>query len=823
MQFPKVTRVFLSALIWFATVLVMPPHTTAQVVNIPDANLRTAIAAHLGKEEGAQITRADMERLHHLNAERRDIRTLTGLEFAVNLERLELRHNAIANLAPLAGLVALDNIKLRDNQISDITPLAQLINIEWLGLEENAITDLTPLASIGKLDAVGVSHNPVSDLTPISGMFHLRRLILDECAISDISPLAGLIGLEELGLDGNAISDLTPLAGLTRLGHLDLRNNSIADLAPLAGLTQLWHIGLEGNLIADLAPLAGLTNLEGLGLSNNVISDISPLANLKELRGIWISENIGFDTAPLAGLSRLERFHSWGTSIYSLSGFSGLPQISVIDICGAEISDLTPLKGLTGLRELYLVGNDISDISPLASLTALTELRLRDNEITNVSPLASLYNLRTIDLQDNAIADFSPLYALLGSVSINWNGNPGAASGVPRPIGGAWLWVIAPTGRMAAPAAASSGTDFLAQLSNGAVTELQVAKLGAKEGEPVGDKVWTLGTLPRRGGNNINDMVNAIGLGRDNIDFHVAYGSVTLDAPRQQLTRLFIGSDDAVKVWLNGRLVHDNAAERTAEGYQENVSVTLREGTNVLLVAVYEGSGWWSGFFGFENGTDYTVLPQTEPILVPETLPVADVNADGEVSILDLLLVARDLGKKKKLNQSRTDINGDGQVDESDLSLVAASIDATTGAAAPPVSGLTPAMLEAWIVQAQIVNDGSVAFQQGIANLQRILSRLCPEKTALLANYPNPFNPETWIPYHLSEPAEVKVRLYTIDGTLIRTLAIGHQPAGRYEAQHRAAYWDGKNELGESVASGIYFYTLTAGDFTATRKMLIRK
>ncbi len=93
----------------------------------------------------------------------------------------------------------------------------------------------------------------------------------------------------------------------------------------------------------------------------------------------------------------------------------------------------------------------------------------------------------------------------------------------------------------------------------------------------------------------------------------------------------------------------------------------------------------------------------------------------------------------------------------------------------------------------------------------------------LLANYPNPFNPETWIPYQLSEPAEVTVSIYGVNGSLIRTLALGHQAPGAYRSKSRAAYWDGRNELGEPVASGLYFYTLTAGDFTATRKMLIRK
>ena len=98
-----------------------------------------------------------------------------------------------------------------------------------------------------------------------------------------------------------------------------------------------------------------------------------------------------------------------------------------------------------------------------------------------------------------------------------------------------------------------------------------------------------------------------------------------------------------------------------------------------------------------------------------------------------------------------------------------------------------------------------------------------PSETALLPNYPNPFNPETWIPYQLSTPADVTLRIYAVDGRLIRRLDLGHLPVGRYQNRSRAAYWDGRNEIGEPVASGVYFYTLTAGEFTATRKLLISK
>ena len=116
-----------------------------------------------------------------------------------------------------------------------------------------------------------------------------------------------------------------------------------------------------------------------------------------------------------------------------------------------------------------------------------------------------------------------------------------------------------------------------------------------------------------------------------------------------------------------------------------------------------------------------------------------------------------------------------------------------------------------------------VRFEVNDAAAAPTLTVRLPLKTGLLANYPNPFNPETWIPYQLANAADVLLTIYAVDGHRVRTLALGHQPAGVYESRSRAAYWDGRNAFGEPMASGVYFYTLTAGDFTATRKMLIVK
>ena len=198
----------------------------------------------------------------------------------------------------------------------------------------------------------------------------------------------------------------------------------------------------------------------------------------------------------------------------------------------------------------------------------------------------------------------------------------------------------------------------------------------------------------------------------------------------------------------------------------------------------------------------------------------ADLNNDGVVNILDLVLVASQFGT----TETTADLNNDGTVDMDDLVFVANAWGSVAGA---PTAGTVNTWLQ---LARQHVSDvvatstpQGFSYARGLQTLEQFARALVPETTALLANYPNPFNPETWIPYQLSKAADVSVTIYASDGSVVRTLALGHQDAGMYKNRSQAAYWDGKNELGESVASGLYFYTLTAGEFTATRRMLILK
>ena len=740
-----------------------PPPPPPPPIPIPDSNLRAAIAEALNKSPN-EITETDLARLTRIDADERGITDLTGLEHATRLERIEFRNNSISDLSPLKDLTRLNNIKLRGNNITDVSPLANLTNVDWLGLEQNAITDLSPLRRLIKLNGIGIDGNPVSD----------------------VSPLASLISLERLNAWRTPITDFSALANLPRLRWIEFGNDRLISAIPtLKGLKALERLEIHGCNISDLSSLTELIQLEWLELVNNLISDVSPLAQL------------------------------------------------------------------TDLKILNLDANIISDPSPLAALTDLEVLYLENNAISDVSSLSGFKNLERLDLRNNAISDFSPLSALPDETFVRMEGNPGFPSGGPK-ITGPWLWAIVPGTRL------EDNVDFLALATDGAATEIKVATNGAKEGKAVGNSKWTLHRLSTSGGDNINRMTAALGWGeREEIYDHIVYGSVVLDSPEAQQTTMLVGSDDAVKVWLNGEVVHQAFVGRGADDYQDFFPVTLKQGQNVLLVALdNHGHGGFSGFFGFAPDAKYEVFQpsinftfstEATQVEVGDTFTVdfmvenIDNLAGWQTDIVFNRTVLRALSvtegdfleqgggdaffKSGTINNTIGKITGvqGVQLSKGDMNRYGTLLSVRFTAIANGESQLTVDNFQAGSSRGEKIPATPSEITLVVGSTAPAAPVLRPEETALLTNYPNPFNPETWIPYQLAEAAEVTVHIYAVSGALIRTLALGHQTPGVYQSRSRAVYWDGKNEVGESVASGIYFYTLTAGDFTATRKMLIRK
>ena len=251
------------------------------------------------------------------------------------------------------------------------------------------------------------------------------------------------------------------------------------------------------------------------------------------------------------------------------------------------------------------------------------------------------------------------------------------------------------------------------------------------------------------------------------------------------------------------------------KGGSDSITVTITITTTATQTVVNNNG------VSNQGSNTQTVIPDgvvhLQSVVVNEQVP-EDVDGDGDVDNDDLSAIAMKFGSTAADDLERYDLDGDGDIDTDDFAQAQSQLGSTVGSA--PAASHTPQEQLRRIVERD--NPGAVV-RVVMQFPEKRLAEPTPKETVLLANYPNPFNPETWIPYRLAKPADVTLTIYATNGQPVRSLALGHQPAGNYVNRTRAAYWDGKNALGESVASGVYFYSLTAADFSATRKMLVAK
>ena len=828
-----------------------PDQPPRSVVRIPDTNLRDVIAEELGKSPNALITVEEMERLRHLDAQNRNIHDLTGLQFATNLERLYLDENQISDLSPLAGLVEVHRLSLNHNPVSDMFSLRGLKNLNHLSMNSTSISDISVVRSLPSLTIFGFRHTYVSDLSPLRGLINMTALGFSNKSqsISDLSPLAGLINLEYVNSWGNSISDLSPLAGLTKLERVDFCGGEISDLTPLAGLTGLKELYLAGEEISDISPIAGLTGLTRLGLHHNDISDISPLAGLTNLKWLRIDDNDISDISPLAGLTQLQ----W------------------LSIADNMISNLSPLDGLRENIKLFWHGNPAfpteapkiegpwlwvvlpetvddhlnnTDLLSEASGGAVTEMEVATHGATEGKSVGDSVwtSHRLPPTGQNNILDmlkreirYGTVY---GSVSLHSSREQettmyvGGDRGVRFWLNGTLIY------ERLNYQGGDNYTDFFPVTLQRGRNVLLVAVHTRGNGffgfEPGTEYTvlnpgvgYTFSKTPIHAGDTFTlDISAETVFDMAGWQFDIAFDSTALEA-------IDVTEGDFLKMGGGSTFFQkgsiDNRAGRITGLSAARLSTQGVTGTGTLLQVRFKAKSAGETElalhkfeFGAGTGDSIPAGPHEIRIVVQERLATGDVNRDGRVSILDLILVAQQLGQRVSAG-SAVDVNGDGVVSILDLIRVAQGI--ANSPAAPPAGteSVDAATVEAWIAQARLEDDGSLAFKQGIENFERLLASLIPEGTALLHNYPNPFNPETWIPYQLAHAAEVTLTIYDTQGTLVRQLDLGYQQAGYYTNRTRAAYWDGRNHFGEGVGSGVYFYHLQAGDYSAIQKMVILK
>ena len=820
-------------------------------VTVPDTHLRTKIVETLNKPRGTTLTASDMLTLTELTANGANIRDLTGLQHAPNLKTLSLDNNNLSDVAPLAALTQLETLSLDNNSLSDVTPLAGLTQLKTLSLASNSLSDVFALEGLPHLKTLHLRGNLLSYPSLHTHILAIQAggatVTFSSRTPSTISKISGTHGVAGTALwviikvydeDGfefsgvpvtfsvtagggrlsplNAITDGTGRAWTTlTLGSTPGRNTvrvvaaetprpvnftitaidadsrvTIRDAALRAKIVDT--LGKASNATITAADMLALTRLEVPNANIQNLIGLEHAHNLRELdlghkfiNGELVNSNAVSDFSPLFGLAQLTRLNLSSSSLSDMSFLENLTQLTYLNLYKNAISDVSPLTNLTQLTHLDLYKNTISDVSPLTNLTQLSTLRLGANTISNVSPLVNLTQLSNLDLAHNAISDVSPLASLTQLTHLNLYNN--AVSDV------------LPLAELNLTGSQWDSIGLYLELNplNYVSLHTHIPAMQAKGIEVKFDQR----TYPAL------DIISGSG--------QQAAGSESLANP------LVVAAIDAGGTPIRGISVTFTVIGGNGKLSTSTAATDARgRAQTTLTLGPNPGRHRAQATAAALNSRILFIAIATAPV----ARLAADVNGDGVVNIQDLVIVSSHLGQD---GQNGADVNGDGAVNIQDLVLVAGELG--TEAAAPSAwhrtSGSVPprATVEQWLTQAYRVSLIDPRSQRGVFLLERLLAALAPKETTLLANYPNPFNPETWIPYQLADPAEVTLHIYSVKGALVRTLALGHQAAGMYQSKSRAAYWDGRNAQGEKVASGIYFYTLSAGDFSATRKLLIRK
>ena len=365
-------------------------------------------------------------------------------------------------------------------------------------------------------------------------------------------------------------------------------------------------------------------------------------------------------------------------------------------------------------------------------------------------------------------------------------------------------------------------------------------------------------------------------------DFDTAYLATYLKFDKSEKVDVWTGHSDAIAIWLNGENVWTKTtwASWDADKFQ----ITVRKGWNRMLVKVMnvDGHSSWGMSVRFPN-----VRPIDISLNPDVFKTIGDVSGDGTISAYDASLILQFVVGLIDTLPPTVQSPVDGVLRDYSVSIpelktrptdsikVPVAINDATGLAnggiilkydqsvIRAVDALPTSMLSGayWKANTQRVGEIRFAFAavepiKGAGNLltvefeplndtagressiifetvQFVESQsirtidgkvtILPEKSMLLQNYPNPFNPETWIPYQLAEDSPVTISIYNAKGELVRTLNLGYQSAGIYIAKSKAAYWNGKDNLGEKVANGVYFYSLQAGNFSSMRKLVVLK
>ena len=816
------------------------PPVSAANVNIPDAGLRAAINGALGANRAADaaVTEAEMKTLTSLTASgfwdaaartRHSISDLTGLEKATNLTRLSLW-----------------------GRFTDISALSGLTNLTKLDLDAFLVQTLTCFANggwEGFVDASAVLQTRLPNISALSGLTKLTHLSLAGRGITDISALSGLTKLTHLYLGhlyvdhpaGTSLGQTTLVSApggtlpsisfqTVDCGSLLDSSNRISNISALSGLTNLTVLDLSGNRVSNLSPLVSNTGL-GTGDTvylggNSLLSYPSIYTHIPALktRGVTVGTftnrvpttltkvsgdaQTGVTSTALANPFVVEVKDGRPRGVYNRNtgrytrasaplAFAGVPVTFAVTGGGGTLSATSVATDATGRAQVTLTPGATAATQTVTATVTHAGRTLTQTFTATANRLPTFTSAETFSVVEN-----TPATTAVGTVVATDADSQDSVTGYTLSGADSAKFSITTAGVLtfaASPNYEAPGDLVSTTPANDAgnneyiIIVTATSGSGARQTTATQTLTITVTDVNEAPGRPAPPTVSTVAATPTNLS--VSWTAATNTGPAITYNLRYRKSSEAS--WTSS----------TYAGTETSTTLTgLAPGTSYevqVLAKNREGDGPWS-----EAGTGRTAY-QAE-----------DIDRDGDVDITDLISVISNFGSASPGNN---DVDGDNDVDADDIRAVFAALVAAN-AGAPAHLTHTAKTLQDYVQQTKQRGMLDANFQQGLAVLEELMEPfLIPNETALLRNYPNPFNPETWLPYQLSEPADVTFSIYSVNGRLVRTLSLGYQAAGVYRHRSRAAYWDGRNALGEPVASGVYFFTLTASDFIATGKMLIRK
>ena len=851
---------------------------------MPDANLRTAVRDALGLGPNDALTQQALQALTSLRylgpdlSDNQKITDLTGLEHALNLEHLDLYMHLISDIRPLEKLTKLRSVWLAGNKIANIRPFTNL-PLEELDLGGNPITDFAPLAELTSLTRLDFWGNGLGDnnLHLITGLTQLTQLDLRNNQISNVTPLTKLVNLKKLQLKGNPISDTSPLLTLTDQNpdlEIDIEIGeeppSEPDTEIEVEVPDLIVESIRANKTAvdpgDVFRLDAVIKNQGKAASGAATvrfyrspdetittedtqvrrSDLPSLA-VDRTKNKWArltapnTAGVYYYGVCIDGVAdESDTENNCSTAVKMTVGTVPVkpPVVETPATTDPETGE-DPLQADLLAKQVFqkhgkiLRRPDVKEVLP----DVLTALKVPDTQ--------ALLNPATINL---VIADPDLLKTMVPTISDKFItlmktdaeiktllSDPqvqtllqtptaidelakllGISIAPPPTVNEHWM----PDANLRAAVRKALGLKPSETLTPQAMRGLTRLDVNLPEDAAVKDKIkditglehatqLTWLSLYRNQVRDIRPVAGLIELRHLNLNNNDLVSDIRPVAKLTKLTTLCFNYNQVRDI--NPVKDLTNLWQLCLIGNQISDINPLKDLTNLTRLVVSQN----------KKISDIKILKGLTKLV---DLALSE-NQISDITALENLTNLKALWLHRNRIRDITPLEG-----LTNLTLL--FLDNNQISDVTPLENLTS--LGVLYISGNPIGD--------VAPLRRLKAKnpnmeididigvgaapsapLVPDETALFSNYPNPFNPETWIPYQLAAAADVTVTIYDVRGVVVRRLALGHQTVGFYQSRARAAHWDGRNALGEKVASGLYFYTFTAGDFTAIGKMLIRK